>query len=421
MLKSFERWFAAGKNLACRRRDVWRPWDRGELACAESRSTPLLRKPADAPGERRPRRQRVPVAGTRDELLARGRARFGPMATALLPTTVVGSYPQPAWLIDREALGTHVPRIRSPGMWRVSPAHLEQSQDEGVRLAVGDMENAGIDIVTDGEIRRESYSNYFVTALDGIDGDRPGSITTRSGQPAAVPRVVGPIGRPQPVGTRDIAFLRSVTSRPIKATVPGPFTMSQQAQDDYYGDARALALDLADAVNLELRDLVAAGADIVQLDEPWLTARPEQAREFAIEAIDRALDGIESITALHVCLGYAAAVRAKPSAYPYLAELEACAVQQISIEAAEARLDLSILKRFPTKTMIVGVLDLADPDVDSVESIVQRTHAALTWIDPERLVLAPDCGMKYLPRDTAFAKLNAMVEAASAVRSALVG
>jgi 5-methyltetrahydropteroyltriglutamate--homocysteine methyltransferase len=339
------------------------------------------------------------------------------MESVLLPTTVVGSYPQPSWLIDRDALGTKVPRIRTPELWRVSADQLQQSQDEGVRLAVGDMEAAGIDIVTDGEIRRESYSNYFATALDGIDGERPGSIVTRSGQQAAVPRVVGPVSRPRPVGTRDIAFLRGVTTKTIKATVPGPFTMSQQAQDDYYGDARALALDLADAVNLELRELVAAGADIVQLDEPWVTARPEQARAFAIEAIDRALDGIEAVTALHLCLGYAAAVRSKPSAYPYLAELEGCTVQQISIEAAEARLDLSVLEQFPTKTMIVGVLDLADPDVDSVESIVDRTRAALEWIDPERLVLAPDCGMKYLPRQTAFGKLAALAEAARVVRS----
>ncbi|HEY1776203.1 MAG TPA: uroporphyrinogen decarboxylase family protein [Solirubrobacteraceae bacterium] len=339
------------------------------------------------------------------------------MKSVLLPTTVVGSYPQPVWLIDRDALGAKVPRIRAPELWRVSADQLQQSQDEGVRLAVGDMEAAGIDIVTDGEIRRESYSNYFATTLDGIDGERPGSIATRSGQQAAVPRVVGPVSRPRPVGTRDITFLRSVTTKTIKATVPGPFTMSQQAQDDYYGDARALALDLADAVNLELRELVAAGADIVQLDEPWVTARPEQAREFAIEAIDRALDGIEAVTALHLCLGYAAAVRSKPSAYPYLAELEGCTVQQISIEAAEARLDLSVLEQFPTKTMIVGVLDLADPDVDSVESIVERTRAALEWIDPERLVLAPDCGMKYLPRQTAFGKLTALAEAARVVRS----
>jgi 5-methyltetrahydropteroyltriglutamate--homocysteine methyltransferase len=341
------------------------------------------------------------------------------VTSALIPTTVVGSYSQPSWLIDREALGSKVPRIPSPELWRVPAAELEQRQDDAVRLVVGDMENAGIDIVTDGEVRRESYSNQFVNSLEGVDGKHPGEVATRSGGTAPVPRIVGPIRRPGPLGTRDVAFLRSLTTRQIKATVPGPFTMSQQAQDDYYGDARALALDLADAVNLELHDLVAAGADIVQLDEPWLTARPEQAQEFAIEAIDRALDGVEAITAVHVCLGYAAAVQSKPSAYPYLEELESCTVQQVSIETAQCRLDLSVLGRLPTKTMIVGVLDLADPAVDSVDSIVQRTHAALAWIDPQRLVLAPDCGMKYLPRNTAFAKLAAMAEAATVVRSQL--
>jgi 5-methyltetrahydropteroyltriglutamate--homocysteine methyltransferase len=339
--------------------------------------------------------------------------------TPLLPTTVVGSYPQPSWLIDRDVLGTSVPRVRAPELWRVAAEQLQDRQDDAVRLVVRDMEDAGIDIVTDGEVRRESYSNYFATALDGIDVDHPGSVATRSGRPAPVPRVIGPIRRPQPLGARDVAFLRALTAKQIKVTVPGPFTMSQQAQDDYYGDPRALALDLADAVNLELRDLVVAGADIVQLDEPWLTARPEQASEFAIEAIDRALHGVEAVTALHVCLGYAAAVRSKPSAYPYLAELEKSAVQQISIEAAEAGLDLSILERFPTKTMVVGVLDLADPGVESVEAVVERVRAALRWIDPQRLVLAPDCGMKYLPRDTAFGKLKAMTQAAEVLRSEL--
>jgi 5-methyltetrahydropteroyltriglutamate--homocysteine methyltransferase len=347
------------------------------------------------------------------------RTRFRFVGAVLIPTTVVGSYPQPAWLIDREALGSKVPRIRSPELWRVPPAHLDQRQDEAVGLTVRDMEDAGIDIVSDGEVRRESYSNYFVNSLEGVDGEHPGEVATRGGGTAPVPRIVGPIRRPGPLAMRDVAFLRSLTTRQIKTTVPGPFTMSQQAQDDYYGDARALALDLADAVNLELRDLVAAGADVVQLDEPWLTARPQQAHEFAIEAINRALDGVEATAALHVCLGYAAAVHSKPSAYPYLEELEDCAVQQVSIEAAQCRLDLSVLGRFPTKTMIVGVLDLADPAVDAVEAIVARAHAALAWIDPERLILAPDCGMKYLRRDTAFAKLAAMTEAARVVRSQL--
>jgi 5-methyltetrahydropteroyltriglutamate--homocysteine methyltransferase len=283
------------------------------------------------------------------------------------------------------------------------------------------MERVGIDILTDGEIRRESYSNHFATALQGIDHDRPGTTAGRSGKAYPVPRVVGPIHRPRPIEARDVAFLRGLTKSTIKATIPGPFTMSQQAQDDYYGDGRSLALALADAVNAEVRDLFAAGADIVQLDEPWLTARPEQAREFAIDAINRALEGIEGETALHLCHGYAAAVSEKPAGYAFLTELEMCTARQISIEAAQPRLDLSVLREMPSKRFIVGVLDLADPAVETSEIVAERIRAALLHVEPDRLVVAPDCGMKYLPRKTAFGKLLAMVAGAEIVRTELSG
>jgi 5-methyltetrahydropteroyltriglutamate--homocysteine methyltransferase len=309
--------------------------------------------------------------------------------------------------------------VRAPELWRIAPPLLEQAQDDATELAVRAMERAGVDVVTDGEARRESYSNHFATALDGLDIEQPGKTMGRSGQDVLVPRVIGEIKRTRPVQARDVAFLRDITDRKIKATVPGPFTMSQQAQDEHYGDPRSVAMAYAEAVNDELHDLVAAGADIVQLDEPWLQARPEQAREYAVAAIDRALAGIEAETELHICHGYAAVVREKAQRYAFLAELDASSVGQVSIEAAQPRLDLSVLRALPSKRLAVGVLDLNDPDVEPVEVIVGRIREALEHVDPQRLVLAPDCGMKYLPRETAFGKLCAMVQAAERVRAEL--
>ena len=334
---------------------------------------------------------------------------------------MVGSYPQPDWLVDRQMLGTRLPpRVRAREIWRIPPEFLEQAQDDATVVAIRDMERAGIDIVTDGEIRRESYSNRFATALEGMDLDNPGTALDRTGHANPVPRVVGPIRRTRPVEQRDIEFLRASTDRPIKATLPGPFTMSQQAQDDHYSDEEALAMALAEAVNEEVRDLFAAGADIVQLDEPYLQARAEKAARFAIRAINRALEGIDGTTALHTCFGYAHIVHNRPGGYPFLEELADTKAQQISIESAQQNVDLGVLKSLGGKTMIVGVLDLADNSrVEDVDTVVNRIKNALRFVDAERLVLAPDCGMKYLPRDTAFGKLAAMTQAAEKVRAEL--
>jgi 5-methyltetrahydropteroyltriglutamate--homocysteine methyltransferase len=337
-------------------------------------------------------------------------------APALL-TTVVGSYPQPDWLIDRQTLGRgFVPRVQAHELWRISDEFLEQAQDDATLLAIQAMEKAGIDILTDGEVRRESYSNRFATALDGIDMAQPGRVQGRSGQPVTVPRVVGPIRRTQPVQVRDVAFLRRHTERRIKATIPGPFTMSQQAQNDYYADEENLALDYAAAVHEEIQELFAAGADVVQLDEPWMQARPEKAKRYAIKAINRALEGVQGSTAVHLCFGYAASVKQKPSAYSFLPELEQAAVQQVSIEAAQPHLDLSILAALPSKIIILGVLDLSDMQPETPEVVAQRIRAALQYVPPERLMVAPDCGMKYLPRDVADRKLRALVLGAEIVR-----
>jgi len=339
----------------------------------------------------------------------------------LLPTTVVGSYPQPDWLVDRQMLGSRLPpRVRAREIWRVPPDFLEQAQDDATLIAIRDMERAGIDIISDGEIRRESYSNRFATALEGMDLDNPGTALDRTGHPNPVPRVVGPIRRTRPVEKRDVEFLRAGTDRPIKATLPGPFTMSQQAQDDHYGDEEALAMALAEAVNQEVRDLFAAGADVVQLDEPYLQARSEKAARFAIKAINRALEGINGTTALHTCFGYAHVVHNRPLGYPFLEPLADTNAQQISIESAQQNVDLGVLRSLRDKTLIVGVLDLADDSpVEDVETVVGRIENALRFVDAERLVVAPDCGMKYLPRDKAFGKLVAMTRAAERVRSAL--
>lgn len=339
----------------------------------------------------------------------------------VLLTTVVGSYPQPDWLIDRGALGSRLPpRTRARDVWRVAPEFLEQAQDDATVLAIRDMELAGIDIITDGEIRRESYSNRFATALDGLDLEKPGTALDRTGHPNPVPRVVGPIRRPRPVLVRDVEFLRANTGRTIKATLPGPFTMSQQAQDDYYGDEEALAMGLADAVNEEIRDLFAAGADVVQIDEPYLQARAEKARRFAIRAINRALLGTQGTTALHTCFGYAHIVHDRPNGYPFFEELADAAVDQISLESAQQSVDLSILRAVPNKRFLVGVIDLADDSpVEDAEVVAGRIRNALRFVTPERLLLAPDCGMKYLPRWKAFQKLTVLADAAAKVRAEL--
>jgi len=339
----------------------------------------------------------------------------------LLPTTVVGSYPQPDWLVDRHMLGSRLPpRVRAKEIWRVAPEFLEQAQDDATVVAIRDMERAGIDIVTDGEIRRESYSNRFATALEGMDLDNPGTALDRTGHPNPVPRVVGPIRRARPVEKRDVQFLRANTDRAIKATLPGPFTMSQQAQDDYYRDDEAFAMALAEAVNEEVRDLFAAGADVVQLDEPYLQARAEKAQRFAIKAINRAFHGITGTTALHTCFGYAHIVHNRPQGYPFLEPLADVDVRQISIESAQQKVDLGVLRSLGGKTLIVGVIDLSDESpVEDVETLVRRIRNALQFVAPERLILAPDCGMKYLPREKAFGKLSALARAAERVRAEL--
>ena len=336
-----------------------------------------------------------------------------------LGTTVVGSFPQPEWLIDRETLSHIVPRVRQTGLWRVSDEFLEAAQDDATLLAIGEMERAGVELITDGEIRRESYSNRFATALDGVDIENPGEVLGRSGQPTIVPRVVGPIKRNQPVQIRDVEFLRANTSRRIKVTVPGPFTMSQQVQNDHYPDRATLAMDYAVAVNQEVKALFAAGADVVQLDEPWLQAHADDAREFGVAAINKALEGMSGTTGLHLCFGYAAVVKNKASEYAFLAELEGSAVDLVSIEAAQPNLDLSVLAKLPSKTMVVGVIDLEDAAVEPPESVAARVREALKYLPPEQLMLAPDCGMKYLPREVAFGKLQAMVQGVELVREEL--
>ena len=340
-----------------------------------------------------------------------------------LPTTVVGSYPQPDWLVNRAMLGSRLPpRVRAQEIWRVAPEQLEQAQDDATRLALRDMEAAGIDIVTDGEMRRESYSNRFATALEGMDLENPGTALDRTGHPNPVPRVVGPIRRARPVEVRDVEFLRANTDRVIKATLPGPFTMSQQAQDDYYHDEEAFAMALAEAVNAEVHDLFAAGADVVQLDEPYLQARAEKAERYAIKAIYRALQGVEGTTALHTCFGYAHIVHSRPNGYPFLEQLADVSANQISLESAQQEVDLSVLKALGNKQLIVGVIDLSDESaIEDVETVADRIRNALRFVDADRLILAPDCGMKYLPREKAFGKLSALAKAAGRVRKELAG
>src|ERR1700735_3903014 len=339
----------------------------------------------------------------------------------LFPTSLVGSYPQPDWLIDRDKLSKQVPRVRVDDMWLIPPERLEAAQDDATILAIRDQERAGLDIISDGEQRRESYSNHFATALEGIDIEKPGTVINRSGRPIPVPRVVGPIKRRHAVELRDLKVLRANTDRAIKATVPGPFTMGKQAQDDYYKDEEAVALAYADAVNAEIKDLFAAGADVVQIDEPWMQQHPDKDRQYGLKALDRALAGVNGTVAVHLCFGYAAVVHDKPSGYSFLPELEGSKAQQVSIEAAQPKLDLSVLKQLPSKTIILGVIDLSDMTVETTQLVAKRIRRALAVVPAARLVVAADCGMKYLPRAVAFGKMKAMAEGAALVRRQLSG
>lgn len=336
----------------------------------------------------------------------------------MFPTSLVGSYPQPEWLIDREKLASRFPpRIRALELWRVSEPYLEEAQDDATVLAIRDQEQAGLDIITDGEMRRESYSNHLATALDGVDIDNPGTALDRSGHPNPVPRVVGPIRRKHPVEVGDVKFLRAHTDRTVKMTLPGPFTMSQQAQNDHYPDAESLAMAYADACNAEIRDLFDAGAQIVQIDEPYMQARPDAARAYGLAALNRALEGIEGTTAVHICFGYAAIIHERPSGYSFLPELAGCSCDQISIETAQSELDLGVLRDLAGKTIILGIIDLSDASVETPETVEDRVRRAFPFIDPRQIVLAPDCGMKYLPRKSAFGKMLAMVVAAEKLRA----
>lgn len=336
----------------------------------------------------------------------------------LFPTTIVGSYPQPDWLIDRVKLaGRFPPRVRAKELWRVAEPHLQQAMDDATVLAIKAQEDAGLDIITDGEIRRESYSNRIATALEGVDIDNPGTALDRSGHPNPVPRIVGKIKRTRAIEVEDLLFLKKHTTRQIKITVPGPFTMLQQAQNDFYASEEEAAMDYAVAMNEEIKDLFAHGADVVQVDEPYLQARPEKAREYGIRALNRALEGVTGKTAVHICFGYAAIIHARPNGYNFLPELASCSCQQISIETAQSNLDCSVLQSLPGKQIMVGCLNLEDPAIESPVVVASRIKRALQYIKPEQVILAPDCGMKYLPREVADGKLRAMTEAAKILRA----
>jgi 5-methyltetrahydropteroyltriglutamate--homocysteine methyltransferase len=336
----------------------------------------------------------------------------------LFPTTLVGSYPQPEWLIDRRKLaGRFPPRVRARELWRVGESFLREAQDDATVLAIRAQEAAGLDIVTDGEIRRESYSNRFATALEGVDIDNPGSALDRSGHPNPVPRIVGKVRRKHAVEVQDLLFLKKNTAKKTKITVPGPFTMSQQAQNDYYKSEEEAAMDYAAAVNAEIKDLFAAGADVVQIDEPYMQARPEKARQYGLKALNRALEGVTGTTAVHICFGYAAIIHQRPSGYSFLPELAGCPVHQVSIETAQSGLDTAVLKKLPGKKIMVGCIDLSDMAVETPQQVVARVKKAMPHVAKENIILAPDCGMKYLPRDVAFGKMKAMVEGAKLLRA----
>jgi 5-methyltetrahydropteroyltriglutamate--homocysteine methyltransferase len=343
-----------------------------------------------------------------------------PSNPPVLPTSLVGSYAQPEWLIDRAKLaGRFPPRVRAKELWRIEPEHLEEAQNDATLLAIRAQEDAGLDIITDGEMRRESYSNHFATALEGVDIDNPGTALDRSGHPNPVPRIAGPIERTHPIEVDDVKFLRAHTDRTIKMTVPGPFTMSQQAQNDYYPDLESAAMAYAAAVNAEIKDLHAAGADIVQMDEPYMQARPDDARAYGLQALESALDGVTGTTAVHICFGYAAIIHSRPEGYSFLPELGGCSANQISIETAQSGLDLGVLTDLADKTVILGVIDLSDHEVETAETVADRVRRAFAYTSADKLTIATDCGMKYLPRASAEGKLRSMAGAAQILRAEL--
>jgi len=340
----------------------------------------------------------------------------------MFPTTLVGSYPQPDWLIDRAKLaGRFPPRVRAKELWRIPEPWLTEAQNDATVLAIRAQEDAGLDIVTDGEIRRESYSNRFATALDGVDLDNPGTALDRSGHPNPVPRIVGKIRRRHAVEVDDLTFLKAHTTRKTKITVPGPFTMSQQAQNDFYKSDEEAAMDYAEAVNAEIQDLFTAGADVVQIDEPYMQARPEKARQYGLQALNRALDGVTGTTCVHICFGYAAIIHQRPSGYSFLPELAQCTCKQVSIETAQSNLDCGVLRDLPGKQILLGTIDLSDMNVEQPETVAERIRRALAFTAPENIVVSTDCGMKYLPRDVAFGKLRALVRGAEIMRRELGG
>lgn len=343
----------------------------------------------------------------------------------LFPACLVGSYPQPDWLIDREKLAAILPpRTRVEALWRIPPDYLREAMDDATRIAIRAQEAAGLDIITDGEVRRESYSNRFATSLSGIDLDHPGIARSRSGEEVAVPRIVGRIKRMRAVEVQDLKFLKdniAMRGAQVKMTLPGPFTMTQQAQNDFYASTEDVAMAYAGVVNEEVAELFAAGADVVQLDEPYLQARPEEARAYGLKALNRALQGIKGTTAVHICFGYAKGKQARPAGYSFLPEMRDCGCGQVSIETAQANLDTSALEPLRRKKVIVGVLNLADMEIETPEMVASRIRRALPHADPENIIVAPDCGMKYLPRQVADGKLRAMVEGAAIVRRELTG
>jgi 5-methyltetrahydropteroyltriglutamate--homocysteine methyltransferase len=340
-----------------------------------------------------------------------------PVSLPPLPTMIVGSLPQPDWLIDRDRL-THQfpPRVRATELWRIPSQFLQEAQDDATLAAIRAQQEAGLDVVTDGEIRRESYSNHFATALDGLDLEHPGTVRNRSGIDIPVPRVTGEIRRPAPVQVDDVRFLRAHIDRTIKITVPGPFTMAQQAQNDYYADDRGLAMAYADVVREEIADLFAAGADIVQIDEPWLQARPEVARRYGAEVVNRALEDAAGPVHVHLCFGYAAMVSDRPAGYSFLPELADTPADTISVETAQSHLDPATLRPLRGKGVALGVLDLSTPEVETPETVADRVRRALDHVDVDRLMLSSDCGLKYLPRESAAGKMRALAEAAAVLR-----
>ena len=339
-------------------------------------------------------------------------------------TTVIGSLPKPGWLYQTTAFSTDPTELHGKGgAWTRSGSDLRAAQDDAVRIAIGVQESAGLDEVSDGEQRRESYLSYVVRRLAGFDYDAPGQKWVRGGRRlASVGRCTGPVSRDGPMLLDDLRFALSHARRPVKVTLPGPMTVCDSVLDEFYGDEKSLAMAVSDALNGEARALAAHGASTIQFDEPVFSRYPDKVLDWGIEALDRAAHGVGVATAVHVCYSYPlpGVPRPTPPTYPViLPALERSSIDQLGLEFEAPMLAPELLSLCPSKTVLFGCVKNTSPQVEDPTQVANRLLEAARHHPPEKLMAAPDCGLAPLNGASARGKLRAMVLGARMARERL--